>query len=221
MTLFTLLKYKEHFNAASQLLEEIMPERAHVFDLSLVPDFTELVGRLDLNKLAVFCRVLALVVFDSGEVSKCLPQRCAIPIVSSKCSGGGFCEDLCGFVLNLRAVEYFSALLPFAVYGAGLGGLVACTMLVGYILLVNSEWVSQWCSFFLFGQPMTVWGGGGKGGVTLIWCFIHAGGVGGRDRDSVEAWDAKVAARPQGGGHEQRHHQEVWLPWWRCQGSAI
>jgi Trpc4-associated protein len=69
VALFSLLKHKEHFNSASQLLEEILPERAYVLDLSLVPDFNQLVASLDLNKLAVFCRVLALIVFDSGEVS--------------------------------------------------------------------------------------------------------------------------------------------------------
>lgn len=65
--LFTLLSHDYVFENTMNLLEEILAVRRDTFCLSLVPDFFQLVQRLSARRLAHFCRVLALLLFEPED----------------------------------------------------------------------------------------------------------------------------------------------------------
>eukprot|EP00299_Pterocystis_sp_00344_P000068 c10020_g1_i2.p1 GENE.c10020_g1_i2~~c10020_g1_i2.p1 ORF type:complete len:716 (-),score=154.44 c10020_g1_i2:7-2154(-) len=64
---FELMKNKLVFEIAVGLQEEIMAYKSDTFDLTTVPQLKEFVLSLSPNRLAVFCRVLALVVFEPED----------------------------------------------------------------------------------------------------------------------------------------------------------
>ena len=65
--LFTLLSHDFVFENTMNLLEEILAVRMETFCLSLVPDFYKLVGKFSTRRLAHFCRVLALLLFEPED----------------------------------------------------------------------------------------------------------------------------------------------------------
>lgn len=65
--LFTLLSDSKTFDGAIGLLEEILGAREDTYDLSLVPNFNSLVRGMSKSQLGIFCRVLAMVVFEPDD----------------------------------------------------------------------------------------------------------------------------------------------------------
>ncbi len=65
--LFSLLTDSSTFDIAVSLLEEILGAKEDTFDLSLVPGFHALVQSMSETHLGIFCRVLAMVVFESDD----------------------------------------------------------------------------------------------------------------------------------------------------------
>jgi hypothetical protein len=65
--LFRLMRHPATFDEAISLTEEVLAFRAEVFSLVSVPDIEGLVAGLTKRQLAFFCRVLALLVFESDE----------------------------------------------------------------------------------------------------------------------------------------------------------
>ncbi len=62
--LFRAMASTRVFDSVVGLLEEVLALRAETFDLSTVPNLEELVVTLSTRRLAYFCRVLAMVVFE-------------------------------------------------------------------------------------------------------------------------------------------------------------
>lgn len=65
--LFTMLSHNFVFDNTMNLLEEIFAVRKDTFCLSQVPKFFDLVGGLSPRRLAHFCRVLALLLFEPKD----------------------------------------------------------------------------------------------------------------------------------------------------------
>lgn len=65
--LFSLLGEAKTFDAAIGLLEEVLGAKTDTFDLSLVPEFNALVRGMSKGQLGIFCRVLAMVVFEPDD----------------------------------------------------------------------------------------------------------------------------------------------------------
>lgn len=64
---FTLLHHQSVFDNSMSLLEEILAQREDTFQLSLIPDFYELVQKFSARQLAHFCRLLSLVLFEPED----------------------------------------------------------------------------------------------------------------------------------------------------------
>ena len=65
--LFTLLSYRSVFENSVSLLEEILAVRTETFNLADVPNLYELISNFNSRKLAHFCRVLSLVLFEPED----------------------------------------------------------------------------------------------------------------------------------------------------------
>jgi hypothetical protein len=65
--LFSLLADAKTFDAAIGLIEEVLGAKEDTFDLSRVPNFNALVRGMSKGQLGVFCRVLAMVVFEPDD----------------------------------------------------------------------------------------------------------------------------------------------------------
>ncbi|KAJ1437421.1 hypothetical protein B484DRAFT_416580 [Ochromonadaceae sp. CCMP2298] len=64
---FTLLSHQSVFDNTMNLLEEVLASRDDTFQLSLVPDFHQLVRKFSARQLAHFCRVLSLLLFEPED----------------------------------------------------------------------------------------------------------------------------------------------------------
>lgn len=64
---FTALRQPAMFDAAVNLLEEILSARIDTFSLDLVPDLYSLLDILSVRSVAHFCRILSLVLFESED----------------------------------------------------------------------------------------------------------------------------------------------------------
>lgn len=65
--LFSLLADARTFDAAIGLLEEVLGAKEETFDLARVPGFNALVRGMSDSQLGIFCRVLAMVVFEPDD----------------------------------------------------------------------------------------------------------------------------------------------------------
>jgi hypothetical protein len=65
--LFTMLAHDNLFESAMNLLEEILAIRMETFCLEQIPNFYLLLDQLSTRRLAHFCRVLALVLFEPED----------------------------------------------------------------------------------------------------------------------------------------------------------
>lgn len=65
--LFTMLSHDNLFENAMNLLEEILAIRMESFCLEQIPNFYSLLDQLSTRRLAHFCRVLALVLFEPED----------------------------------------------------------------------------------------------------------------------------------------------------------
>lgn len=65
--LFTLLSHEYVFENTMSLLEEVLAVRHETFCLCLVPDLYQLLGGFSTRRLAHFCRVLALLLFEPED----------------------------------------------------------------------------------------------------------------------------------------------------------
>jgi hypothetical protein len=65
--LFTMLSHENLFENAINLLEEILAIRLETFCLDQIPNFYSLLNSLSTRRLAHFCRVLALVLFEPED----------------------------------------------------------------------------------------------------------------------------------------------------------
>ncbi|OQS00586.1 hypothetical protein THRCLA_05916, partial [Thraustotheca clavata] len=67
IVLFQLMGNGLFFEHAAGLAEEILSTRVDSFDLSLVPNFQDIVQSFSTRQLAFFCRILALIVFEPED----------------------------------------------------------------------------------------------------------------------------------------------------------
>jgi hypothetical protein len=65
--LFILMKDTHTFETACQLAEEILSVRPSILDLRRIPNFQQLIAGFSPLQLSVFCRVLALLVFEPED----------------------------------------------------------------------------------------------------------------------------------------------------------
>jgi len=65
--LFTLMKNRSIFEDVITLTEDIIACSREIFNLALVPDFEGLLNSYSKRQLACFCRILALVVFETED----------------------------------------------------------------------------------------------------------------------------------------------------------
>jgi hypothetical protein len=65
--LFTMLSHDFVFENTMNLLEEILAVRADTFSLASVPNLFELINKFSSRRLAHFCRVLALILFEPED----------------------------------------------------------------------------------------------------------------------------------------------------------
>eukprot|EP01112_Ceratiomyxa_fruticulosa_P018786 TRINITY_DN6059_c0_g1_i1.p1 TRINITY_DN6059_c0_g1~~TRINITY_DN6059_c0_g1_i1.p1 ORF type:complete len:940 (+),score=211.94 TRINITY_DN6059_c0_g1_i1:135-2954(+) len=68
--LFGLLSNHHLFDPTVSLLEEILPTRSSPFDLGSVPQFYNLLNGFSKTELGLFCRVVAMLVFDPEDREK-------------------------------------------------------------------------------------------------------------------------------------------------------
>ncbi|XP_024386452.1 uncharacterized protein [Physcomitrium patens] len=67
--LFDMMRFRNTFNTAVNLAEEIMAIRKDLWQVQDVPNFTSLVCNFSLRQLASFCRVLEMVIIEPEERS--------------------------------------------------------------------------------------------------------------------------------------------------------
>lgn len=65
--LFSLLAHTGTFYAAIGLIEEILAAKDETFNLASVPNFGSLVRGLSKGQLALFCRILSMVIFEPDD----------------------------------------------------------------------------------------------------------------------------------------------------------
>eukprot|EP00960_Hanusia_phi_P052164 761291-Hanusia_phi.AAC.4 len=65
--LFTLMRTRNVFENVVTLTEDILACSKEIFNLALIPDFEDLLNSFSKRQLASFCRILALVVFETSN----------------------------------------------------------------------------------------------------------------------------------------------------------
>jgi hypothetical protein len=65
--LFSLLGDRRTFDAAINLIEEILCVKEETFNLTSIPNFTRLMRSLSKSQLGIFCRAIAMVIFEPDD----------------------------------------------------------------------------------------------------------------------------------------------------------